>query len=396
MQIIEHDTRLDPIKYNKGQLIQLEGQKHHLKDYKSNTYTVNTAFIQKNGKKTVKNVISVDWFEATISVNSAIIDPLQETIQLADNIFLLNDKQRTSHFLCKWSLIYNGEKVATLLTCPSASFIAPNQSQIKIENSLLYTVDWLDIYKDILIETNWTHKNITRLDIAIDGASINNALKLISDYDKGQIIGRKGKALFHSVKDPGKELKRFHVGTSASEKVATIYNKSKEIQNSDKDYIKQFWLNNGLENIDNTHRFELRLKSKITKNYDLNKLDQNNYLASIVKTEIVNWFEFYYKGKDKNKHRTYKNGTMEWIDWNEITGQLLPKNKAFAKQGIHRAKRLIKDLNYIHHVEGKRLDKSLVSLLISEYCLQQWYDSKIEYWIQDFEKEKKYKDFGSN
>ena len=87
---------------------------------------------------------------------------------------------------------------------------------------------------------------------------------------------------------------------------------------------------------------------------------------------------------------------MEWIDWENIKGELLPKNKAILKTGIHRAKRLIKDLSYIHHVEGKPLQTDIIDLLMNEYCLHQWYDTRIDFWIEDFEKEKRFKNIGSN
>lgn len=387
---------LDPNKYNRGQLIQPGDQKTDTTNYKPIDYNGKNGLFVKNEKKQVSDVVSVDWFETTIMINLSKIDQEKESLQLSESIFLLNDRCRTKHYLNKWTLVYCGEKVATLMTNPDASYMPPNQAQMKLENYLLYSIDWLDIYKDVLHELKWIHKSLTRLDIAIDGSSVKNALKLVNDHDKGNVIGRKGKADFDWKKGHLKNVKSFIIGSAKSEKLATIYKKSDEIKESEKGYIKDFWTKNGLQDIEDTYRFEIRLRSKIANNYDLDRLDQNSYLSSIVRSEIKNWFEFYYCGKDKNKHRTYKSGTMEWIDWENIKGELLPKNKAILKTGIHRAKRLIKDLSYIHHVEGKPLQTDIIDLLMNEYCLHQWYDTRIDFWIEDFEKEKRFKNIGSN
>ena len=387
---------LDPNKFNRGQLIQLHEEKRPLTNCNTTNYNVKNRLFVKNEKNNVSDVISVDWFETTIMINLSKIDQEKESLQLSESIFLLNDRCRTKHYLNKWTLVYCGEKVATLMTNPDASYMPPNQAQMKLENYLLYSIDWLDIYKDVLHELKWIHKSLTRLDIAIDGSSVKNALKLVNDHDKDNVIGRKGKADFDWKKGHLKNVKSFIIGSAKSEKLATIYKKSDEIKESEKGYIKDFWTKNGLQDIEDTYRFEIRLRSKIANNYDLDRLDQNSYLSSIVRSEIKNWFEFYYCGKDKNKHRTYKSGTMEWIDWENIKGELLPKNKAILKTGIHRAKRLIKDLSYIHHVEGKPLQTDIIDLLMNEYCLHQWYDTRIDFWIEDFEKEKRFKNIGSN
>ena len=87
---------------------------------------------------------------------------------------------------------------------------------------------------------------------------------------------------------------------------------------------------------------------------------------------------------------------MEWINWDQIKGELLPKNKAVAKQGVHRAKRLVKDLHYIHHVENKPLETKLIDLIVNDYCLHKWLSDRINFWLDDFDREKRYKNIGSN
>src|SRR5436853_171075 len=51
------------------------------------------------------------------------------------------------------------------------------------------------------------------------------------------------------------------LGSMHSDKVISIYDKTKEIQISNKEYIKEYWRNNGLiENNEPIDRLELRLK----------------------------------------------------------------------------------------------------------------------------------------
>lgn len=403
-------TPVDPNKYNKGQLIHLPHTKSDINNCDTINYINNKANLQKNGKNPSENVISVDWFETSIIVNICNDDPVKKPlkkdlesienikidsklnqIKLTENIYLLRDEGKTNNYDCIWSVIFMGEKVGTLLTHPFATFILKTQAQFKLENKLLYT-DWKDIYLSILKEANWTHKSLTRLDIAIDGKAVKEALDLVEKHNKGNVIGRKGKSLFHLTKSKDKSIKDFHCGTSASEKVATIYKKSEEIKESEKTYIKDFWVKNNLDDIENTWRFELRLRSKIANKYNLYQLDQVDYLSSIVRTEVKNWFEFFYQGKDQNKHRTYINGKIEWIDWEKIEGKVLSKEQSNkCKNGIHRAKRSIKDLYYFHYIEGKTLEDKLINSLINEYSLQEWFNLRIDFWKIDFEKEKKIK-----
>lgn len=388
---------LTPLKLNRGQLIHSNQTKTPLIDYNSNDYKQknDTSLIHSNVQ--VFDVICVDWFETTLTVKTGMIDQQKSEIKLSDEVYLINTGNRSKLYNSVWTVIFEGENIGTLQTHPVHSYMNENNGQFKIENHLLYSFDWLDTYFGLLASARWTHKNVTRLDISIDGSSIKKALDLIVKHEKSDTIGRKGKADFHAKKDPENKIKSFHVGSSSSEKYATIYKKSDEIEKSEKQYIKDFWYKNRLNDIKDVYRFELRLKSKITKHYDINRLNDPTYLASIVRTEVKNWFEFYYKGKDKNKHRTYqKSKDMNWIEWENIQGELLPKQNAVSTDTIYKAKRVIKDAFYFNHVHGKELPKKLLDDLLNEYCLHGWYHSKIEYWKNDFDREKRLKGFNSN
>lgn len=406
---------VDPSKYNKGQVIQFNDVKQHLNYCNSNTYNEKNTIFQKKEKNATKNTICVDWFETNLTIK---IDKIPDVfdyyifmgttadlkeydkedlhIELSKNIDIVRQKGKDKIYAHIWKLYYAGELIGNLLTHPSFQGIEINKAQFKIENELLYQSEWIDIYINILNELNWIHNNITRIDIAIDGESVKKAINLIEQHDKGNVIKRKGKAEFHLTKNQNKDIINFHVGSSSSEKVGTIYKKSDEIETSEKRYIYDFWKTNGIQNIDDVHRFELRLKSKITNRYELNNIDNlkflnnSDYLSSIVKTEVKNWFEFYYGGKDKNKHRLYnsENKTIDWL--NESLGsQFLTKKPIQEKTNVYRAKRTVKDLYYWHFNNIKRIyneEEETINFLVTKYKLHEWIEKKIPQWELQFSK----------
>lgn len=397
MEVSALRKELTPVKFNRGQLIHKYGNKPLIKSYKSFDYTAKSGYLSIHRNVQVKDVICVDWFETTVIIKLAHIDEYETSVKLSDSVYLMKTGERTKHYNHVWEVFFEGERIGTILTHPQQKFISEDYAQFKLDNFLLYSVDWLETYFNLMASANWIHKGLTRLDISIDGSSIKNALKLIYKHDNGNTVGRKGKAMFNFTKGSKKNIEHFHVGSASSDKVATIYKKSDEIKKSEKNYIKDFWFKNGLEDIEDVYRFELRLRSKVTKNYDINSLNDFNYLASIVRTEVKNWFEFYYVGKDTNKHRTYKNNKeMNWIDWESIQGELLPKHKAVATDSVYKAKRLIKDMFYFHYVENKPLQTAYIDRLISEFSLHHWYSSKQDYWKAEFDKMKRLNGFNSN
>lgn len=390
-------TRLDPHKLNRGQLI----HENDLKRYSDpNVYSSLSAVLDGQKaynsnveKKEVDNLLFVDWFETTILLPN-VPDNRLDNVELSETVWIENLRSNTRLYGSKWALYYMGEKVGNLMTNPNNS--QHNRAQFKIDNRILYRSDWLDLYKELFTTLRWSHISLTRLDIAIDGKASSKALQLAKRHLTGRVVGRKGKASFSAKYSSSKEIISFHVGSSKSDKSATIYNKTKEVANSDKAYIELAWKRNGLNVDQDVNRFEIRLRSKITKNYDWTKLDQLIYLSSIFRTETKNWFEFYYTGKDKNKYRTYKNNTMEWIKWETVKGELLPKNEAVSVTGVHRAKRYIKDSLYLERVKGLRSDKDVITKLINDYSLHKWFDDRIDNWINEWETEKKFHLLNSN
>lgn len=388
---------VDPFKLNRGQVVHFEGGVSDLSLSDSNTYTASKSYKTIVEKKECCNVVFCDWFETTLVRKlDQNYDVESEFIEIADGLILEALPGRSKNYQRLWNVVYFGEHFGVLQTCPSATFIHALYIQFRIKNDHLYRSDWLTAYREILELSGWTHKSLTRLDIAIDGKAGDNAKIITKRHLSGRTIGRKGKALLSTSYTSNKTIIRYHVGSPSSEKSATIYNKVDDNKKTGKTYISEAWKINGLKDIEKTDRFEIRMRSKIANNYDWTRLDDSSYLSSVVRTECKNWFEFYYKGRDKNKYRSHKSGKMEWIDWSDIAGQLLPKNKAVAKSGVHRAKRIIKDCMYLNYVEGKDVPSGLIRQLKKEYTLHKWFDTKVPYWHQEWSREKRYKNLNSN
>jgi hypothetical protein len=414
--------RVNPLKYNEGQLIHSRGLKSsrasmntgissdsslyipNVQKSDENVYVGETPeIVQKSDESTAENVINWDWFETTIYVDPDHFKSIdQKTIKIGEHLILENKHIKTYRFMTMYEVIYMGELIGMLQTNPimSVKHRHQNEARFKLSNRLCYQTDRLDIYKEFLSESKSTHANVTRFDIAIDGEGATKARELAARQLKGGMVKRKGKALFHTSRNSKNEIERFRVGTTKSNKVATIYNKSAEIEDSEKTYIIDSWKLNNLVALESdqvkVNRFELRMFSKLMKNYDWEQLGDNKYLASILKTETKNWFEFYKDSKDSNIYRKYKTNTMEWIDWDEIEGKLLPKSKAIAKSGMHRAKRYIKDSFYFEVFENRPCDKKFIAQLRQEFCLHKWMDDRLPQWKEEFEREKRYKSLNGN
>jgi hypothetical protein len=403
---------VDPLKLNKGQLIHSSGANQHINNSqsivyddicsdKSNVDKCRSKNTSKNAKKIMsKNVVFVDWFETTLDLmDVSKIDWLSNHIILSENLILENRGHGRGFYKNLWNVIYMGEVFGELLTHGTKHYMGHTQGQFKINNEHLYRVDWLDTYKEIIQLMGWSHISTTRLDIAIDGVAGDNAKRIATRHLNGRVIGRKGKAKLSVTYASDKTMTRFHNGSPNSIMTATIYNKTADIDLTDKTYIRDAWNQNNLEQkTDNVNRFELRMKSKALpkKDFDWTRFDDVNYLASIVRTKCKNWFEFYYNGTDKNVHRNYKKNTMKWINWDEISGELLPKHQAITKTGVHRAKRIIKDLHYLQHVENKTIDFTIVLELMDEFALGKWFDDRIDNWKITWDRESKYKNISSS
>ena len=390
----------DPLKLNRGQVIQNRGVKTPPKPY---TRGVSEQLV-KNHKKSTNHTIVCDWFEQTLSTLKT--DWQEVDTELAPSIFLEPHEVGTKHYERTYTLYLYGQKFGQLLTTPRRSYVPKDRVQFKVFNHLLYTSGWLDDYKYILSELGWEWVSTTRLDIAID--NVPKLIELATRSTKSKVIKRKGKAAFNVSYGSQNEITKIEFGSLRSDKHAKGYPKGNELDSSGKTYIEDYWRNNGLKvpqsEADKLWRYEMTLKPKINSQYDWQRFDDPQYLASIVRTESKNWCAFYYDGKDKNKHRKYQASTMEYINWTEIGGCLLEKRKRIKMESNYKAKQTVKTLtenlykgisNDYCRIDKGRLETSyqdIINQMIAEHQIQNWYDDRLPNWLIDWDKEIQFKE----
>lgn len=387
-------------RYNGGQVIQKALQKNIVTACISIDYNKNSLYDPTVQKSTVENVIFVDWFETTIK-GTLPIDYTEKTVKITDNIYLNDTGKKTKFYNKLYELYYLGEKVALFYDDPVFSVSRRKMYHgIKLENFMLYRSDWLDTYNAVLSELKLKHYQITRLDVCVDGSAGKKILELQTRVINPNVktIIRKGylQTCTPSYDKTGK-MDRCVYGSNHSDKRAIIYDKLKEMKRAKegKEYILKAWERNGL-NSDTVMRYEMRLRAKKANRYDYNRLNDPIYLASIMRTESKNFVDFCYIGKDTNKHRTHKTGKMDWIEWDKIGGELLPKADAVQVTGVHRAKQVVKSIYYFEYMDGIEFKKDLLQHLIEKYCLSKWVAYNIESWHEEWRREKLLKELPSN
>lgn len=380
------ETQVDPFKYNRGQVIH---QNSLLESCNVDTARVSTD-AKSYKRNVVENTICVDWFQAYITVLKLDLldqlissNPIEE-IQVSDDVFFVYSGNGTKHFQKLYRVYLYGVHYANIevdTRCPR--IFDYDAAIIKLNNEVLYTSSWLDDFKYILADIGGWVKSTSRFDIAVDGS--DKPIRMLNKWLKGRTLAIKGKAAITPRYRNDKTIESVIVGSAKSDKQVSIYNKPSEIKASNKTYITGFWKNNGMDVSDDITRVELRMGSKIANRYDWTRFDDPEYLASILKTELKNYLEFYYIGKDSNKHRAYKNKSMEIINFDSIGGKLLDKRENKPPSDVYRAKQTVKNALREEYINGN----DTIPSIIREYSLSEWLDTKLPYWVAEWEKERK-------
>ena len=374
---------IDPIEYNKGQLIQFPDLQAIRNPYHQRD--------TEESKRYIDDVLNVDHFSVNLlgqfpSINSDDDDETVKHYELTEDIHLeVNSFHRSKHFKNIFKVYLHGELFGELKTeTRSPKIFDIDAMHFKMVNYRLYTEDWLEDFRYFVTSLNLKVKSISQLDIAIDGIGAKKYKDtFLKARDPKCNVHLKGKTVI-ATSGSGKETTSLTIGKRSSDKSGRLYNKTKELEYSNKTYIKDVWNKSGLKQDEDNYRFEIVLKSKVMSNYDIWKLDDPKYLSSIFRTETEKWIGFYRITKDTNKARAMKANKFDLIDWDTIGAELLPKAKAKKPTEVYRAKQAIKTILRQKEVFGIKT----IEELISEYDLQDWIDSKAGYWSEDWAKEK--------
>lgn len=354
--------------------------------------------------------VTLDWFSCMVECGWP--DPVKDggPIFIDDDITVVATGKGTPVFNHSWEVYQWGEKVAMFHThSKNEKIIKAGTAKVELSNNILYSSEYLQILQRIMDACNMPHiKNLSRVDIAIDGA--NHVHQFLNAYirqrknalvagsstlqQSGPRVRMKGKAALHARmfnKRTGM-FDSFKIGSARKNFV--LYCKSKELERSHKEYIRQVWEKAGLDPEAEQWRCELRMSSeaiKEIKDFDIKRLSDPNYLLQIYKTQCENFVHFV--DMEGQTNVTYAR-TIDLFQFEKLRVPLLQKLPRALADGAYKAKMAIhnavKDIILDAQVScNLRSDKLRINVLaalqhvtdnINIYNLRRWYDKSIGKW----------------
>lgn len=334
----------------------------------------------------VKHTLALDWLEFMVSGELVTFDTPLETYSYEldkagkPRTTLMRKKIGNKHFKFSYEIWRDGRRFATLF-CGSRApeIVAADLINVKIENPLLYEVGTIAACKELFAALNWKVRNITRLDIAMDGVDV---IAMGDRFFRGE-IDKKGKSRFAAYFTSKRVLEGYDVGKRSSDKWITCYVKSAELEQSNKTYIRDFWKRSGLTS-DRVERLELKLRNeaiKMIKDFNWERLDDFEYLASIIRTQAKKIFCFVEKSSDTNISRAK---LINWCDWDAVGAKLLETLTARQSDEVYMSKRSCKLLYWYYLASGEQYYLNIARDLALNVNAVEWYIKKKEKWEREF------------
>ena len=321
-------------------------------------------------------------------------------IEKADGVLLEWTGKGTPMMKDSFNVYLWGEKFGTLHSNPrtEGKGLKGDSVQVHIDNALLYTDHWCDDLQTVLDACGLQLKNVTRLDIALDG--LNYIIDFLNGYQKQHAYSKKvhhlGKARFSAgVLDKNTMLyDHFKIGSGTSEKQISVYNKTKELERSNKGYIEKYWNANGLDNGGPecpVYRVELRMRGKAVKeikDFAIQKLTDYSYLFDLFRTGCHNYFEFTETKGHKNVSRQQ---VIDLIPFNRLGARLLEKVPRPLTDGRYKAKMAVhltvKDIVLDLIPDESRTEAlGVMKKQIERYDLYPWMQRRLPDWLKHYGK----------
>ncbi len=349
---------------------------------------------QKFTHKPKKLTISLDWFQFSILspllVNETENPP--KTISFGEDILLAKEggakENGIKDFKHCYQLLLNDEPFLQISTCPRSSIIDANLSTIKVENYWLYRTGFITCLLYALEKMNATIKNISRLDIAVDGGDF---LKDFTDLLHGKYL-KLGKAKMAVEYKSDCTMQGGYIGSRSSDKFCRIYNKTTELASGDKNktYIKDFWIKNGLD-AEEVERLEITLKTKAIrtiKDFDWTRLEDSKYLAGIMKSQMQKLYVLIPVTGSPNKSRREKIQPCFYPYFDAIEVERLPTTKK--PNILWRVKRwvtheMLRTFSKLDGTGQDLWDNAFTRCYkeCKDYGILDWYKERLEKWEQD-------------
>jgi hypothetical protein len=328
--------------------------------------------------------ISVDWFQVMLNgiIEGIDIEDLQDDYQFNDVALVVSEKHRngTTHFKVGYEVLHHGERFGLLLLFPRSKVLDESASSFQVYNNLLYQKGWTVRFIEILKQLDLALNNVTRLDLAIDGADI------FSDWKKYEIgeYNISGKATTKVYRNSNRSIKQFELGSKSSDKMIVGYNKSKELlsgKSVNKNYIKNHWEKFNIDTSKDVLRLELRLRNKaikLVKEFSIQYLENAEYIAGLMRSQMENFFEYRKANdNDKNKRRAPKIQPLDWdkLKYKSVNMQKTTKkaNSVWAAQryltfGLRELHSSLPEEKIMQNEKWVELSDTAI-----EYGLQEWW-----------------------
>lgn len=273
----------------------------------------------------------------------------------------------------------NKEFGQVLANSRDKNLVPLDRIQVEVINNKLYEDGWLQDLQEITTAMQATFHNFTRLDIAVDGGSFLQ----LEDLWKSKKIIKVGKAGVNTYYTGKGVINGFYIGKSNSRKNIKVYNKSAELNRSNKTYISKFWKANNIDATTPVHRLELTLRNEEAKKFkdiDWTQLDKPEHMASIMESNFEKFCDFRLPGEGKNISRATK---LQLVHWDQFGGKTLPKDSTRPTTEIFSAKVTIKKLFEIYIVTTQQHYYDIAFEIAINTDLVEWFTKMQPHWMDD-------------
>lgn len=213
----------------------------------------------------MKKVISIDWlsfsYNLTLTKEEYLSGDIKMSIPADCSAEVLDGTKVFNRRMVIRDL--SGRKVLTVLYDPKSSLIPKRICLCEVANVCLYDGTWRGVCWIIKQMHAGEFNSLSRLDIACDFDKIGDDVAKM--FDEGLIYVQKKKegCMFydHTEKDGYiiRKPRQISFGSKTSKIKWKLYNKSKEIKVSHKEYIEQMWHEEGMDLSKDIWRLEVSL-----------------------------------------------------------------------------------------------------------------------------------------
>lgn len=283
-------------------------------------------------KKSNEYSICVDWVEIILENEKEI--PFWNA-SLSDGVVIERVRShKNPNFRQLHKIYFEGKEVVELFSQPNNRKHLKNEVSLKIANFLLYTHDFYKVIFKIIDVLELRFIRYARWDIALDGKHVLKTISLLNKFSNSHTVQINNDSItviptaFHK---KNLEWLSWSIGKNKSGICAKVYDKTQEVGLTKKDYIKDFWLANGVFD-DEVGRFEVQLNYKRLKKYDLTidslkDLGNAKFISAIFEQEVNTWLKFYQiRKKDFLNHKKEvalkKGKQINYIRWEKLPSDI--------------------------------------------------------------------------